>query len=227
MVQIPIKGTIIQNEDKWIYDLFDMDAVCPREVEKAIKDANGDEITFVVNSPGGEISSGSEMWYLINSCSQHTTADIVGYACSAASYLVMGADSVRMAPSSLMMIHLVSSRASGNCHDLDQQAGALRVADKALSNVYRAKTGRSNEEFLKLMEKETWMDCDKALELGLIDEIIGDASQNQNNNFVPGSLYNAFGGVLSEQTKEKIRSMVKNPALTEQDILLQKNKLNL
>ena len=227
MVQIPIKGVVIPDEDKWIYDLLELDAVCPRDVQSAIRDAKGEEITFVVNSPGGEISSGGEMWYMINSCSQHTTADIVGYACSAASYLVMGADSVRMAPQALMMIHLVSSGAQGNHYDLEHEAETLRVADKAISNVYRAKTGRSNEEFLQLMENETWMDCDKALELGLIDEIIGNDTQKSVGNVKAGTLYNAFGGMLSEEVKEKIRNMVKNPGLTDQYILLQRNKLNL
>lgn len=227
MVQIPIKGVIIPNDEKWYYDWLEMDATCPADVQKAINDANGDDITFVVNSPGGEISSGGEMWYMINSCRQNTIADIVGYACSAASYLVMGADKVRMSPNGLMMIHLVSSKANGNYHALEHESEVLRVADKAISNVYRAKTGRTNEEFLNLMENETWMDCDKALELGLIDEIIGNNKDSSTCTAKAGNLYNSFGGMISEEVKEKIRNMVKNPDHTDQDILLQKSKLNL
>ncbi|MCI5872141.1 MAG: Clp protease ClpP [Clostridiales bacterium] len=224
MKQVKISGVIVPNEDKWIYDWFGMEATCPDDVKKAIKSAGKDEITFVINSPGGEIGAGSEMWYMINSYEQKTYADIVGYACSAASYLAMGADVVRMAPTALMMIHLVSGDASGNCNAMEKEASTLRVADKAISNAYKLKTGKSNEELLALMEQETWMDAEKAKELGFIDSIIG-----AENEAKAMPIYNAFGNILSEEVKEKVRNMVKHTDTGDsgnQDFLLQ-TKLNL
>lgn len=224
MKQVKISGVIVPNEDKWIYDWFGMEATCPDDLKKAIKSAGKDEITFVINSPGGEIGAGSEMWYMINSYEQKTYADIVGYACSAASYLAMGADVVRMAPTALMMIHLVSGDASGNCNAMEKEASTLRVADKAISNAYKLKTGKSNEELLALMEQETWMDAEKAKELGFIDSIIG-----AENEAKAMPIYNAFGNILSEEVKEKVRNMVKHPDTGDsgnQDFLLQ-TKLNL
>lgn len=224
MKQVKISGVIVPNEDKWIYEWFGMEATCPDDVKKAIKSAGKDEITFVINSPGGEIGAGSEMWYMINSYEQKTYADIVGYACSAASYLAMGADVVRMAPTALMMIHLVSGDASGNCNAMEKEASTLRVADKAISNAYKLKTGKSNEELLALMEQETWMDAEKAKELGFIDSIIG-----AENEMKAMPIYNAFGSILSEEVKEKVRNMVNSPDTGDsgnQDFLLQ-TKLNL
>lgn len=231
MKTIPIKGVIVPNEDKWIYDWFELDACCPAEVIKALKEADGDEVTFEINSPGGEISAGSELWYSIKTYQNKTIADIVGYACSAASYLSMAANTVRMVPTALMMIHNVSGGANGNKHAMTKEADVLQTADEAISNAYRIKTGMSREEILKLMDDETWMDSTKAQELGFIDEIIGEFNEEKKNEKITG-LYNAagIGKLLSDEVKQKVRNMVKDPdaGLKEgnQDFLIQ-TKLNL
>ncbi len=227
MKTIKIKGTIVTNEDKWIYDFFEIEATCPADVEKMLEEAAGEEVTFMINSCGGDISAGSEIWYMISQYAGNTVADIVGYACSAASYLAMGADRVRMVPTALMMIHCVSSSAQGNHNILEKEAEVLRVADKAISNVYKSKTGLASEKLISLMEKETWMDAEKALELGFIDEIIVSSGEPEGEKTEKAVLYNAFGNILSESVKEKIRNMVKHPAEQKpQDLLLQE-KLNL
>lgn len=229
MQLIPIKGVIVPNQDKWIYDWFEMDAVCPNDVIKKILEAGGDDITFEINSPGGEIGAGSEMWYNINAYKGRTTADIVGYACSAASYLCMGADQVRMAPTGLMMIHNVSGGAAGDKHMMEHEAGVLQMADQAISNAYRMKTGLKREEILDLMDHETWMDAVKAKELGFIDEIIGDSSGIDGNGRVISSIYNSFGGgqLLSDEVKQKMRNMVKDPAPDKESDFLIQARLNL
>lgn len=226
--EIKVNGVIVPNEDKWIYDWFEMDATCPADIEKGLEEAAGDDVTLVINSPGGEIGSGSSMWYAINNYRGNTTSDIVGYACSAASYLAMGSDKVRMTPSALMMIHCVSGGISGNHKALEKEAQVLQVADKAISNVYRLRTGKSTDEILEMMEKETWMEADRALELGFIDEIIG-VSDSDTDSATKIVLQNSLsvGTLLSEEVKQKIRNMVKHPeSLTNQDFLLQQ-KLNL
>lgn len=222
MKEVRISGAIVPNEDKWIYDYFEIEATCPKDVEKGINEAAGDEITFIINSPGGEIGSGSEIWYLINGYQNNTYADVVGYACSAASYLAMGADTIRMTPSALMMIHPVSGGARGNHSVLEKEADTLRICDKAISNVYKLRTGLSNEELLKLMDAETWMDAEKAKELGFIDEIIGYEDEKGKKSAKKMPLYNSFCNLLSEETKEKVRNTVKRPdSEMKQDFLLQ------
>lgn len=226
MKVIQIKGAIIANEDKWIYDYFGIDATCPQEVKKALEEAGGDDVTFEINSPGGDISAGSEIWYLISQYVGNTVADIVGYACSAASYLAMGANKVRMVPSALMMIHNVSGGAHGDKHTMKHESHVLQIADEAISNAYRLKTGKSREEILKLMDAETWMEAYKAKELGFVDEIIGEEEEQP----VITGFYNAmgFGALLSDEVKEKIRNTVKNPdydASDKRDFLIK--KLNL
>ena len=230
MKTIPIKGVIVPDEDKWIYDWFEMDACCPKEIKTALEAAEGDEVTFEINSPGGEIAAGSELWYAIQTYHNKTTADIIGYACSAASYLSMAADTIRMVPTALMMIHNVSGGANGDKHSMTKEAAVLQIADEAISNAYRLRTGRSREEILRLMDNETWMDAVQARKLGFIDEIIGDTG-NENNNQVITGLYNTVGicRLLSDEVKQKIRTTVKNPdtLVSEKGDLLIQTKLNL
>ena len=71
----------------------------------------------------------------------------------------------------MVMIHNVSMSAEGDNRDMSHAADVLKTADKAVANAYVAKSGRSMEEMLGLMAKETWLTAQQAVELGLIDEI--------------------------------------------------------
>lgn len=66
MVKIDAKGTIVNNDDKWIYDWFGYDAFCPKDIDKQLEDANGDDVTIVINSGGGDVFAGSDMSYSIS-----------------------------------------------------------------------------------------------------------------------------------------------------------------
>ena len=63
MLTINIKGDIISNDDKWIYDWFEMDATCPRDVTDILNSAAVDEeIEVLVNSGGGSVMAGQEIY---------------------------------------------------------------------------------------------------------------------------------------------------------------------
>lgn len=207
-MDVNIKGTIVANEDKWIYDWFGIDATSPRDVEKLLEKANGDDVTFIVNSGGGDVFAGNEINYLISRYRGNTTADIVGIAASIATVICCGADRVRATAGAQYMIHNVSSCASGDYHAMDKASEILQTANRTISNTYRLKTGMTEKQLLDLMDKETWLDAVKAKEYGFVDEIIGD----DGTLIKQKSLYNsAFANIISEEVKEKIRNAIKNP----------------
>lgn len=229
MKTIPIKGTIVSNDDKWIYDWFEIEAVCPKDVAKQLKEADGEEITVEINSGGGDVFAGNEIYYLISQYKGKKTNDIVGFAGSAASIIAMSSR-CRIVPSGLVMIHNVSGGAHGDYRVMDQTSDVLKVANKAIANVYMAKTGLSQEKLLTLMNEEKWMEAKEALDLGFVDEIIND-NGNVANQPVK-TLYNSmFANVLSPEVIEKIRNTIKNPngITAESDFLIQKmqSQLNL
>lgn len=168
--KIRIAGVIIPNDYKWFYDYFDEDSTCPRDVADAIADAGGEELQVEINSGGGEISSGSEIYTLLRDYGS-IKIRVTGQACSAASVIAM-AGYCEMAPTSLMMVHCVSSSASGNHATMERAADMLRAADQAMCSAYCAKAGMSEEDALAMMERETWLTPTRALEYGLIDGIM-------------------------------------------------------
>lgn len=207
MPDIDIKGTIVGNDDGWIYDYFGIQNVTPAKVKKALEDAKGQDVTIQINSGGGDVFAGNEIYYLIASHSGRKTVDIVGLAASAATIIACAGDTVRAVPGAQYMIHNVSSSQQGDYKAMDHMSEILKNANKTISNVYRLKTGMSEAELLQLMDREKWMDVTKAKECGFIDEIIGD-----NGTLAEaGTLYNAYAQILSDEVKNKIRNTVKNP----------------
>ena len=69
--RINVRGVMIPNDYKWYYDWFGEDSTCPRDVQKVLDAmAEGDEIEVYINSPGGVIDVGSEIYTLL-SVKQH------------------------------------------------------------------------------------------------------------------------------------------------------------
>lgn len=226
MKTIDIKGTIVTNDNKWIYDFMDIQAVCPRDVWQVISTADNDDITLVINSGGGDVGAGNEIAYAIQQYSGNTTADIVGYCCSAATLAACAADRARMLPTALYMIHNVSGGSRGDYRELAHGSQVLKTATEAVSKAYRLKTGKSESELLQLMNNETWLNSSQALDMGFIDEVIGMDKAGKDNM----SLNNAFGTILSDHTIEKVRNMcINHPELLDNkgDFLIQKNKTQL
>ena len=169
--RIDIRGVLIPNDYKWIYDFFEMDATCPRDVQKVLDKAQlGDEVEVYINSGGGIIDVGSEIYTMLRGRAD-TKIYITGEACSAASVIAMAAY-CEMSPTALMMVHCVSTETQGNHNAMEHTAEVLRTADRALSMAYMEKTGKSEVEVLDMMEHETWLTAEQAKEKGLIDAVM-------------------------------------------------------
>lgn len=209
MKEITVNGTIVSDEDKWIYDWFGIPCVCPKDITDGLKDAEGDEVTVLVNSGGGDLMAGNEIYSALKRYKGKTAAEITGYAASAATIVCCGADTVRANPGIQYMIHNVSSFQQGDKRDMATMEEVLGTADISIANIYRLKTGLEEKEILKMMShgtgnNGTWMDAKRAKELGFVDEIIGD----NGSLAAPISIYNSlFATVLSDETKAKIRDM--------------------
>ena len=90
--RINIRGVMVPNDYKWYYDFFDEDCTCPRDVQQ-VMDAfvDGDEVEVYINSPGGVIDVGSEIYTLLKGRKDDVKIYITGEACSAASVAAMAA----------------------------------------------------------------------------------------------------------------------------------------
>lgn len=203
---INIKGTIVTSEDKWIYDWFGIEAVSPKDVNKSLNEANGQDIEVEINSGGGDIFAGSEMYTAIRKYKGNKEINIVGLAASAASVVSMAAKS-KITPTGLYMLHNVSGSARGDYRDMQHSAEVLKIANQSIANAYKEKTGLSDEELLELMNKETWMSAEQAVKNKFVDEVM---FTNQFTNQFKPAFYNSIQ-VIPPETIEKIRNTIKKP----------------
>ena len=105
MTRIDIKGVIVSNDDKYIYDMFGIDSTCPDEVNSKIKEASGEDLIVVIKSGGGSVYDGAEIYTALKNYKGHVETQIVGIAASSASVIAMSGDTIKMSPVSEMMIH--------------------------------------------------------------------------------------------------------------------------
>ena len=213
---------MIPNDYKLYYDWFGEDSTCPRDVQKVLDAvAVGDEIEVYINSPGGVIDVGSEIYTLLRA-QENVKIYITGEACSAASIVAMSGY-CEMSPTALMMVHCVSSGARGNHSAMEHMAEVLRTADRALCTAYVAKTGMTEEEVLELMEHETWLTAEQARERGLIDAIMFEEQEVM--PLVAGPLFALPG----KEQMEKVKKMMEeaDESKNESSVFLMQKQLDL
>lgn len=169
MKVIPIKGTIVSNNDSWIYDWFGWDYTAPKNV--ALPET-GEDIEVHINSGGGDVYAGSEIYTALRSYSGKVVVKIVGIAASAASVIAMAGDEVEISPTAQIMIHNVSSNVSGDHNALLHEAEVLEGFNKSIANAYIYKTGKALDDLLSLMDKTTWFDAELAVNQGFADKIM-------------------------------------------------------
>lgn len=215
-MKVNIKGPIVGNSDAWIYEWFGIEATSPSMVDKAIEKANGEDLEVEINSGGGSVFAGSEIYTALKSYNGNVTVKIVGLAASAASVIAMAGKKVTMSPTAQMMIHNVSSWAEGDYREMEHTAEILKNANNTIANAYRLKTGKEQDELLELMDNETWMTAQKAKELGFIDEIMFEDIQLAAST--------SYSGLLPPEVIAKMRNTIKNPVQNESDILISKLK---
>ncbi|NTS25665.1 head maturation protease, ClpP-related [Streptococcus pyogenes] len=170
--RINLKGPLISNNSQEVYDYYGMEAVSAKSIIEKLPEDNSD-IILEVNSNGGLVTVGSEIYTALRNYKGKVTAEITGMAASAASVAVMGADKVVMSPTAQMMVHkALFNWVAGNSDDLDKASNALKSSDKAIVNAYVAKTGKSEDEIMDLMRNETFMSAQEAVENGFADEVM-------------------------------------------------------
>lgn len=159
-----INGTIA--EDSW----FD-DDVTPQMFKEELMDGSGN-ITVWINSPGGDCVAAAQIYNRLREYEGKVTVKIDGIAASAASVIAMAGDTVLMSPVSMMMIHNPMTIAFGDSGEMQRAIDMLKSVKDSIINAYELKTGVSRTKLAHLMDAETWMDANKAIELGFADEII-------------------------------------------------------
>ena len=161
---LTIDGVIA--EESW----FD-DDVTPKIFREQLNAGTGD-IVLWVNSPGGDCVAASQIYSMLMEYKGNVTIKIDGIAASAASVIAMAGTEVLMAPTSLLMIHNPLTVAIGDTEEMQKAIAMLDEVKESIINAYELKTGMSRAKLAHLMDAETWMNAQKAMELGFADGML-------------------------------------------------------
>ena len=147
------------------------DDVTPKAF-RADLDAGAGDIIVWINSPGGDCVAAAQIYNMLMDYKGTVTVKIDGIAASAASVIAMAGTKVLMSPTALMMIHNPLTVAIGDSEEMQKAIDMLSEVKESIINAYEIKTGLSRAKLSHLMDAETWMNANKAVELGFADEIL-------------------------------------------------------
>lgn len=162
--ELRIEGAIA--EESWIDD-----EITPKQFKSELMSGNGD-ITVFINSPGGDVFAAAQIYNMLMEYKGNVTVKIDGIAASAASVVAMAGTQILMSPVSSMMIYNPMTGAFGDTDDMQKAISMLSEVKESIINAYEIKTGLSRAKISRLMDAETWMNAQKAVELGFANEIL-------------------------------------------------------
>lgn len=162
---LTISGTIA--EDSWVDD-----DVTPQVFQDELSQGKG-PIDLWLNSPGGDCVAASRIYTMLMNYPDDVNVKIDGIAASASSVIAMAGTKVSMAPTAMIMIHNPLTIVGGQKEDLDQAAQMLAETKESIINAYELKTNLPREKISAMMDDETWMNVNKAIELGFADDMLG------------------------------------------------------
>lgn len=133
-----------------------------------------DDVSFYINSVGGDVHAGVSIFNKIRSLKGHTTTIVDGLAASAASIVAQAGDERKVSIGSQTMVHCASAGLLGyyNREQLKNVINTLRSHDNSIAEILADRTGRTEEAILNMMNKTTWMTAEEAVNEGFADEVI-------------------------------------------------------
>ncbi|MBI6873329.1 head maturation protease, ClpP-related [Clostridium aciditolerans] len=182
------------------------DEVTPKLFKDELLASTGD-ITVWINSPGGDVFAAAQIYNMLMEYTGKVNVKIDGLAASAASVIAMAGGDVYMSPVSMLMIHNPSTIAIGDSEEMLRAKALLDEVKESIINAYELKTGLSRTKLSHLMDAESWMNANKAIELGFADKIMFMESETPDLTdsliFSRMAVTNSLISKLPKQPKQK------------------------
>lgn len=147
------------------------DDVTPAMFRLELQKHSGD-VTVFINSPGGDVFAASQIYTMLRNHPGKVTVKIDGIAASAASVVAMAGEETLISPTGMLMCHNPMTCAMGNKADMEKAIALLDEVKESIINAYAEKSHLSRNKIARLMDEETWMNAEKALQLGFVDGIL-------------------------------------------------------
>ena len=199
-VNIQIYGDITS------WEWFESD-VSSYTLSKQIEALECDQINVYINSYGGEVAEGLAIYNQLKRHKAKVKTVCDGFACSAASVVFMAGDERIMSTASLLMIHNAWTRASGNSKELRKQADDLDKITQASVNAYMQEINITEEELKQMLDDETWITPQEAIEKGFITAIVNEKEAEEVSQSVKKSLMKL---ILNAKKEDDLNTEINN-----------------
>lgn len=173
--------------------------------------AKENDIDIRLHCDGGSVLEGWAIYDRLRATGKNLTATVEGHAASMATIIMLAAakGNRRAYKDAQICIHnpWVFTAAIGDtatADELQKAAKELKRDQRRLLNLYVERTGSSAETLQALMDEDTFIDVEKAKELGFIDEIIPHASAKANDKTNKGNNMKVLGKFFGKEAKAKV-----------------------
>ena len=143
-----------------------------KRISGALRAIGDKHATVYINSPGGDVFEGLAIYNLLREHQAGVTVKVVGVAASAAAIIAMAGSRIEVARAGFLMIHNSWTVAIGNQHDMRETADWLAPFDKTQVDIFAARTGESPEKIAKMLDAETWVGGQEAVDTGFADALL-------------------------------------------------------
>lgn len=196
---LTLSGTIAS------FSFFD-DGITAKAVKNSLDNVDKD-IVIRLNSGGGDVFEGIEIYNYLKSLSNHITIEVTALAASAASLVAMAADKIIIRTGANMMVHEASTMAFGNKSDIQKTLNALNAIDTSIVDIYQERTGLERDEIINLITNETWFTADEAIKKGFADEKSSRKSVDEKKEGVENVDQSKYVAMLKQQ-RQMITNMI-------------------
>ncbi|KGD84916.1 peptidase S14 [Pantoea stewartii subsp. indologenes] len=199
------------------------DGVSANRIAGALRAIGGDDVTVNINSPGGDMFEGLAIYNILREYQGKVTVKVLGLAASAASIIAMAGDEVQIGRGAFLMIHNAWIVAAGNRNDFREYADYLEPFDKAMADIYAARSGMSSEDVQSLMDKESFIGGSDAVTRGLADSLLSadEISSDEESPAAAIRKIDAFlakGGMPRSERRKHLKALGSMPgAATEKN----------
>jgi ATP-dependent Clp endopeptidase proteolytic subunit ClpP len=184
----------------WLYELIGLDfwtgdGITAKSFQKELSEIKASAIDLHINSPGGDVFDGIAIYNLLKQHPAKITTYIDGFAGSISSVIALAGNPVYMAENAKYIIHNPSGVTMGTAVDHRKTADILDGIRDSMTKTYTSKTGKSADEINALLDAESWLSAEQALEIGFIDEITGKIDLTACVKFIPAMVKAGFKNI--------------------------------